>query len=130
MTRRRQTHEKADGQREVITALRSVGCLRIADRLQRCIEVRLSRRHGDGWPEVCRSAGCEWCGPTLAWRWWRGVARWIVEAGGPVSIVVLPLHRETGYLRAHVARTRRVLRDVRDRTARRNWRWRGVALSR
>jgi dienelactone hydrolase len=41
----------------------------------------------------------------------------------------VPLHHRAGELRAAVARLRRAYRDVRDRTARRNWRWRAVAVA-
>jgi hypothetical protein len=129
VTRRRRTHAKAGQQRETIAALREVGGAHAAGRLKRCMEVRLSRRHGSGWPEVCRSPGCRWCGPTLAHGWWRGIERWIVEGGDPVTLAVLPLNHGPGGLRAAVARQRRALRDVRDRAARRNRRWRGVAIA-
>jgi hypothetical protein len=129
VTRRRRTHENAERQREIISALLDAGGAHVTRRLQRCMQVRLARRRGDGWPEVCRSAGCAWCGPTLARRWWRGIERWIVDGGGPVSLVVLPLRHRPGELRAHVAGIRRALRDLRDRTARRNRLWRGVALA-
>ena len=116
-------------QREVITELRAVGDLRAAGRLQRCLEVRLSRRHGSGWPWTCRASGCAFCGPALARRWWRGIERWITEEGAPVSLVVLPLDRHPGGLRISVARLRRALRDVRDRAARRRTAWGGVATA-
>ena len=58
MTARPRTVEKAAVQREIIAALRTTGDLRVADSLQRCAEVRLSRRHGSGWPETCRISFC------------------------------------------------------------------------
>jgi hypothetical protein len=129
MTARPRTVEKAAVQREIIAALRTSGDLRAADGLQRCAEVRLSRRHGSGWPETCRNPGCVWCGPATARRWSRGIERWIVQDGAPVSLAVLPLHHRPGDLRAAVVRLRRSIRDVRDRAARRSWRWRGVAAA-
>ncbi|MBD0272922.1 MAG: hypothetical protein ICV73_13465 [Acetobacteraceae bacterium] len=129
MTARPRTIEKATLQREIITALRAAEDPRAADRLQRCLEVRLSRRHGSGWPWTCRASGCAFCGPAPARRWWRGIERWIGEEGAPVSLVVLPLGRRPGGLRTAVARLRRALRDVRDRAARRRPAWGGVAVA-
>ena len=103
--------------------------MRAADMLQRCMEVRLSRRHGSGWPATCRNAGCVWCGPSTARRRWRGIERWITEDDAPVSLAVLPLGPGRGVLRRAVAHLRRALRDVRDRAARRDRRWRGVAIA-
>lgn len=128
MTRPR-TYEIAERQREIVAALREADDGHIADRLLRCTEIRLSRRRIDGWPEVCGSAGCRWCGPTLARRWWRGVERWAALDGFQASLVVLSLDRQPGGLRAYTARLRRALRDARDRAARRDRRWRGVALA-
>jgi hypothetical protein len=54
---------------------------------------------------------------------------WIAEGGEPVSAVVLPLEHRPGGLRAAVSGLRRDCRDVRDRTARQRWRWRGVAIA-
>ncbi len=47
----------------------------------------------------------------------------------PVSLAVLPLSGGPASLRARVARTRRALRDVRDRAARRRAPWGGVAVA-
>ena len=130
MTARRSTIDRAGQQREIIAALRKAGDAHVARRLERCMEVRLGRRRGGGWPEVCRSPGCGWCGPTLARRWWRGIERWVAEQDAPASRIVLPLPpRSCGRLRARAAVLRRALRDLRDRTARRCWRWRGVAIA-
>ena len=62
-------------------------------------------------------------------RWWKGVQRWIIEGGEPVSIATLPLQYRPGELRAAVARLRRACRDVRDRAARQRARWRSMAMA-
>jgi hypothetical protein len=129
MTARPRTVEKSAVQREVIAALSAAGDMRAAGMLQRCVEVRLSRRHGSGWPATCRNAGCVWCGPATARRWWRGIERWITGDDAAVSLAVLPLGPGRGVLRRAVARLRRAVRDVRDRAARRDRRWRGVAVA-
>ena len=129
MTARRRTLKAAAAQERVIAALVETGDLHIADRLQRCIEAMTSHRNGGGYPWTCRGAGCAWCGRTRARRWWTGLRRWITSVGAPVSLAVLPLPHRPGTLRAAVARLRRGLRDVRDRTARRRASWRGAALA-
>lgn len=129
MTARRRSAEMRAEQVRVISALRATGEPHPADRLARCMEARGAQRQGDGWPWTCTSAGCAWCGRALRRRWWTGMRRWIVQEGALVSLAVLPLHHHPGDLRAAVARLRRACRDVRDRTARRNWRWRAVAVA-
>jgi hypothetical protein len=58
-----------------------------------------------------------------------GLRQWIEHGGSPVVLVRLPsMRRDTG-LGAAVARLRRALRDVRDRTARLQQRWRAVAMA-
>jgi hypothetical protein len=124
------TIEKAADQREVIAILRAGGAMRLADRLDRCMAVRLARCRGGGWPSwTCRSAGCRWCGSTMARRWWLGLRAWIEQSGAIVSLAVVPAHHQPGGLRAAVARLRRMLRDLRDRQARRHARWCGVAMA-
>jgi hypothetical protein len=113
----------------IITALRATGDVHVADRLVRCMAVRRSRHQGDGWPWTCRSPGCLWCGKALARRWWRGIKHWIRQDDGPVSLAILPLSRRSDTLRVAVARLRRACRDIRDRTARRRPRWRGVVIA-
>ena len=129
MTAHRRTLVAAAAQERVIAALLATGEVGVADRLDRCMAVRLARRHGAGWIWTCRSAGCSWCRVTLARRWWAGLSRWIVQDDGPVSLAVLPLPHPPGTLRAAVVRLRRALRDVRDRAARRYTPWRSVAMA-
>jgi hypothetical protein len=62
-------------------------------------------------------------------RWWYGLRQWIEHDGSPVVLVRLPLMRRDTGLGATVARLRRALRDVRDRTARLQQRWRTVAMA-
>ena len=67
-------------QQEVIVALRGIGELDLADRLERCMTARRERRGGDGWPYTCRSAACVWCRRPMIRSWWNGMCRWSAEA--------------------------------------------------
>ncbi len=129
MTARRRTLEARAAQESVIAALLATGDVHPADRLRRCMAVRLARRGGDGWPWTCRSPGCAWCGRSLARRWWMGMRHWIVQEGVPVSLAVLPLPGHPTGLRAAVARLRRAVRDLRDRAAKRRAAWRAIAVA-
>ncbi len=130
MIARRRSAEMRAAQAKVISALRESGDLHAANRLARCMQARAARRQGGGWPWTCRSPGCAWCGGTLARRWGRGLFEWAMEDGtAPVTLAILPLHLQAGELRAAVARLRRACRDVRDRAARRDRRWRGGAVA-
>jgi hypothetical protein len=62
-------------------------------------------------------------------RWWLGLRHWVEQDGGPVSLAVVPLRYQRGELRAAVARLSRALRDLRDRQATRQARWRSVAVA-
>lgn len=55
--------------------------------------------------------------------------RWIGPDDTQVSRVMIQMPTEATGLRAAVASLRRALRDVRDRTARRNRRWREVTIA-
>jgi hypothetical protein len=55
--------------------------------------------------------------------------RWIAHEGVPVSFTILPLGFKPAGLRVSTAGARRALRDIRDRTARRDGSWRSVALA-
>jgi hypothetical protein len=129
MTTQRQMVEMMAMQERIINALWDGGDGYVADRLGRCMAARLGRRHYDGRPWTCRSAGCLWCGKTLMKRWWAGIQRWITLNGAPVSLAVLPCHHDAGHLRATVARLRRACRDIRDRTARKHMRWQAAAMA-
>lgn len=98
----------------------------IASRLERCAAERFARRR-DRWPWTCRSSGCQWCGPRLAARWWRGLAQWAGEAAAPALHMVLP--EQHGPLIGVAPKLRRALRDLRDRAARNDLRWRAVAIA-
>ncbi len=130
MTVQRRTLAARAAQVRVIAALLATGDTHVAGRLQRCMEAMTTRRHGTGWPWACRtSAGCAWCGKTLARRWWRGLRAWIMEHDAPVSFAVLPLPHSPGAICAASARLRRAVRDVRDRAARHRTPWRSVAFA-
>jgi hypothetical protein len=79
--------------------------------------------------KIVPAAGCAWCGPALARRWWAGMQQWITSSDHPVSLAVLPIRHQPNGLHASVIRLRRALRDVRDRTARRRRQWRDVAIA-
>jgi hypothetical protein len=134
VTVQRRTIEAAAIQHAVIAALQSTGDLAVADRLERCMHARHGRRSDGGWPWTCRSAGCAWCGRTLLRKWWLGLSHWIVQDGAPVSLALVPLNRQRvnrqrGDVRRTVQRLRRSLRDLRDRSAQRDRRWRSVSIA-
>src|ERR1700733_10230719 len=58
--------------------------------------------------------------------WWNGMCQW--TAAATTSLAIIPLHSSAGLPDA-VRRLRRGLRDVRDRMARRNRRWREVCCA-
>ena len=58
--------------------------------------------------------------------WWNGICQWTAEA--TASLAIIPLHSSTGLPDA-VRWRRRGLRDVRDRMARRQRRWRDVCCA-
>jgi hypothetical protein len=127
MTTDRQMAMMYADQEAVITALHAIGDHDLADRLERCAAVRRERRHGDGWPRVCRSLACAWCRRPMIRAWWFGMSGWTAEAT-MWSLAVIPLHPSAGLSDA-VRRLRRGLRDVRDRRARQSRRWRDVCCA-
>jgi hypothetical protein len=121
-----QHDERMLRQREVVTALRAIGADNIAARLQRCVAARVgrSRQH---WPWRCHSSGCQWCGPRAGRRWWRGIEEWAVMSGEPCALVVISAPQLP--IMETAPRLRRGLRDVRDRAARLDRRWRSVSMA-
>jgi hypothetical protein len=107
----------------LIAALRAEGAGHVAERLARCMAARAARRR-DAWPWRCRSPGCAWCGPPAARRWWHGLHLW---AEGTRETAVTAAVVPAGGIGA-VPRLRRALRDVRDRAAQADARWRAVAM--
>jgi hypothetical protein len=116
MTTDHQMATMYSAQQAVITALRSIGEVDLADRLERCMTARRERRGGDGRPFTCRSAACAWCRRPVIRSWWHGMHQW--TAGAKSSLAIVRINSSAG-LRDGVRRLRRSLRDVRDRTARR-----------
>jgi hypothetical protein len=57
-------------------------------------------------------------------RWWRGLQIWL--AGSKISLALIPIN---GDLIGFTRRLRKGLRDVRDRSARRDYRWQSVAMA-
>jgi heme exporter protein D len=126
MTTDRQMAKAYAAQEEVIVALRSIGGLDLAERLEDCTTTRLLRHSGSGWPHICRSAACAWCRRPMIRGWWYGMCQW--SASATTSLAIIPLHLSAGLPNA-VRRLRRGLRDVRDRMARRRRLWRDVSLA-
>jgi hypothetical protein len=113
-------------QQEVIIALTEVDEPDLANRLERCMTARRERRGGDGWPFTCRTAGCVWCRPPMIRSWWNGMRHW--SAAATSSLAIISLYSSVG-LPDSVRRLRRGLRDVRDRMARRRYKWRDVCFA-
>jgi hypothetical protein len=109
-------------QSAAIAALIDGGNERLAGQLARCQRDRQSRPAG--WPWRCRSSGCWQCRRTVMRRWWRGFQRWLGDTD--VSLAIIPL---TGGLITTTRRLRKGLRDVRDRIACHDRRWRSVAMA-
>jgi hypothetical protein len=126
MTTQRQMAMAYTAQAEVISALRMIGEIDLAIRLELCMNTRLERHHGDGWPHICRSAACVWCRRPMMHGWWAGMRDW--SATTATSLAIIPIPSPTG-LREAVCRMRRGLRDVRDRMARCRGRWREVGFA-
>jgi hypothetical protein len=127
MTMQREMEMAYTAQQQVIVALRSIGEVDLADRLEGCMTARRERHYGDGWPRTCRSAACVWCRRAMICGWWHGMCRWSAEAATS-SLAIIPVHSPEGLHNA-VLRLRRGLRDVRDRMVRRRNRWRDVCFA-
>src|SRR5215472_672232 len=112
MTTDREMAKMYADQEEIISALRAIGELDLADRLERCAAVRWERRHGDSWPRICRTAACAWCRRPMIRSLWHGVCDWSA-ATGTSSLAILRIDSSTDLPDA-VRRLRRALRDVRD----------------
>lgn len=108
----------------VIAALHEAGQDDLADRLTMC---SISRTHRDaGWPAfLCRSAGCWHCRRAIMRRWWRRLMEWC-DCGAPAtSLAVISIADNDPF--AGIRRLRRGARDVRDRAARHQPRYRDLA---
>jgi hypothetical protein len=95
----------------------------LAERLARCQHDR-QHRH-DGWPWRCHGGGCSACRRCLFARWWSLFNCWL--SGSETSLAIIPI--DGGGLFHTIKKLRRALRDVRDRAARHDHCWRGVALA-
>ena len=126
MQRRAHADSRYERQQQIIEMLRPTAPS-TAVRLERCAAARAGRRR-DKWPWTCRSAGCQWCGPRLAMRWWRGLEQWVLTSGDAASLIVFAAHSAYDPVE-RARRLRRGLRDVRDRTAREDGRWRCVTFA-
>jgi hypothetical protein len=109
---------------QVIARLIASGDTHIAARLMCCLSERQNR--GNSWPWRCRSAGCWSCRRTLMRNWWRGMLAWGPQGQAWTSLAVIPLPIDRI---AGIRALRRGLRDVRDRRARLDARWRSVAFT-
>jgi heme exporter protein D len=94
----------------------------IAQRLKRCWHDRQHRQAGR-FPWRCGSAGCWACRRNLIRKWWLALRVWLT---GATTLAVIPI---SGDLTTAVRRLRKGLRDVRDRKARNEFHWRGVAVA-
>ena len=109
-------------QSAVIDALVLSGDDDLAIRLARCQYERQNRQ--PGWPWQCRLSGCWACRRATTRRWWRGFRLWLDDA--TTSLATIPLNDDPILA---IRRMRRGLRDIRDRAARRDRRWQGVAMA-
>ncbi len=119
-------HEREERQGHVIAALR-MSAPATALRLEQCAAMRRERSRSR-WPWTCRSPGCQWCGPRIAARWWRGMEQWSLASGDAVSLFTTDATSSEAAVRT-APLVRRGLRDVRDRAAREDIRWRTVSFA-
>lgn len=114
-------------QRETAELLRANGAADLAGRLERCATARRSRGRTT-WPWACKTAGCSWCGRRTARRWWRGLSLWSMASADPLMLAQLPPRLDLPLL-SIAPQIRRALRDLRDRAARADRRWAGLAIA-
>ena len=76
MTTQREMAMAYTAQQQVIAALRSIGEVDLATRLEHCMTARRERHNGDGWPRTCRTAACVWCRRSMMHGWWAGMRDW------------------------------------------------------
>lgn len=112
-------------QEAIMQVLGNMGHERLVMRLMACTKAHTARSRR-AWPWRCRSAGCAWCGPPSAQRWWRGLSAWAATV--PSSTLRLKAFGADP-LPVRARRLRRALRDLRDRRAHRDARWREVAFA-
>lgn len=107
----------------MIASLIESGHADIAGRLLCCQHDRLNRQPGC-YPWRCRAPGCAACRRTLARRWWQAFDAWITRS--ETSLAIIPVVCDPI---SAARKLRKSLRDVRDRAARRDCRWRAVAMA-
>lgn len=127
MTTRAEMHGLRVASSEVVAALRDIGEMHVADRLERCAVAR-SHRATHCRPWTCRSAGCPWCCRALMRRW-QATLFDKIGGGADVSTVVVHLDGSHGELRDVVRQFRRAMRDLRDRAGRRRRAWRTISVA-
>lgn len=123
MTTQRKLSIANTTQRKVIATLRIASEQELASALERCMA---GRQNSNGRSRSCRSPGCVWCRQPMIHTWWDVIRDW--AAPETSSLAIIRLLKPTG-LRHGVQRLRRSLRDVGDRTARRNKHWRTVCFA-
>ena len=109
----------------VVADLAESGHDGIAARLRRCQRDRQHRQEGQ-YPWRCRSPGCWACRRSLVRRWWEAFDSWITGPGPAASLAIIPLPDS---LVSAVKKLRKGLRDVRDRAARQDHRWKAMAMA-
>lgn len=104
---------------------------RLADRLLRCQQVRADRRRGvqSQWPWLCRSPACAFCRRRLVWRGRACAAARMTHATNKdcyMATVMLSRCAEVTDMHGIIREFRVELRNLRDRRARTDGRWRAV----
>jgi hypothetical protein len=121
----------------LIAALRASGDpvqVDLASRLWRCAQGREDRRKNclSQWPPMCRSPACPSCRRWLSKIWCSRAADRMIHADNDRCYLITIMLARSGSLDAvrDVSRQLRTdLRNLRDRSARRDWRWRSVEMN-
>jgi hypothetical protein len=107
----------------------------LADRLLRCRQVRADRRRGvqpqPQWPWLCRSPACESCRRRLVRHGCARAAAYMAHADNDACHMVTIALMRGGTLedmRAVITGFRAEIRNLRDRRARADGRWRSLAM--
>jgi hypothetical protein len=121
---------------ELIAALRASGDpdqIDLAGRLWRCQRGREDRRKGipTHWPPMCRSPACPACRRWLSRSWRDRAAERMANADNNACHLITVMLARSGSLdavRTLARQLRTELRNLRDRNARTDWRWRSVEM--
>ena len=105
----------------------------IAERMLRCQQDRFKRLPTE-FPWRCRSAGCWHCRRTKVQRQWLALKDWIEDGTNPSDISlafvnVKDIRKVSNDPIKAIRKVRKGFRDVRDRTAKVDYRWRSVSMA-